>query len=445
MLVEKIKNINGKITEQSMVVSLIYTAVILAGLLMNTAIPIIILFAYTALFNKKLTLAVLITLPLYDAYLDSGWLSISKIGIVIMIIVFLINIGYKKIKIGKYEWLILVITAVISFSYIVALLNPIFMFFRDEVLLEYLIDNLPKLGFILTFILVVKTSSKYDMRGMVEAAVSFVPVFVIMITGLSAGSMISVSFRRYKLMNVRPNYFSVFITCMAPFIMKAYFDSKKWLPAAVSIVSLAGTAYLVSLTASRTGFILLFVSVVLSVMLFMGRKWKKLIILIAIVIAGSAGAMFVESFRNSFYRLFQSPDITDDLLPQRTMLLKSAWKIFTQNPILGYGGTKDASAILIYQDIGKNKLSHNAYFDIAIQYGFMGIIAFATLYLTILSDFMIKVFRKFKNFSWQYPIYIVFINILLAGLVLSLNFRDMQVYCLAFVMAMPFRKEIGNQ
>ena len=445
MLVEKIKKLNGKIVGQSTTVSLLYTAVILSGLLLNTAIPIIILFAYTALFNKKLTLAVLITLPIYDAYLDSGWLSISKIGIIIMIIVFLINIGYKKIKIGKYEWLILVITAVISFSYIVALLNPVFMFFRDEVLLEYITDNLPKLGFILTFILVVKTSSRYDMRGMVEAAVSFVPVFVIMITGLSAGSMIDVSFRRYKLMNVRPNYFSVFITCMVPFIMKAYFDSKKWLPAAVSIISLAGTAYLVSLTASRTGFVLLFVAVFLSILLFIGKQWKKLAILIGIIIAGGIGAMFVGSFRNSFYRLFQSPDITVNLLPQRTMLLKSAWKIFTQNPILGYGGTKDASAILIYHDIGKSKLSHNAYFDIAIQYGFMGIIAFATLYLTILSEFLIKILRKIKNYSWQYPVYIVFINILLAGMVLSLNFRDIQVYCLAFVMAMPFRKENGNQ
>ena len=439
-MVEKLKLSHNRIMGNVTVASIIFSGIILLGLLLNSTIPIILLFLYAALFYMRFTLAILITLPLYDAYFNNGWLSINKIGIIIMIIVFLFNISYKKVKLGKYEWILLVITAVITFSYIVAMLNPVFLFMRDEIMPDYLLETLPKLGFIMAFLLAVKTSGRYDMREMMESAVSFIPMFMIVITILSVGSMINITQRRYMLMSVRPNYFSVFVTCMAPFIIKGYFNSKHIAGAIVTVLALSGTAYLVSLTASRTGLILLAISAILSIIFFVGKRTKKLMVLIGIIFAGAIGAAFIPSFQDMIFRLLKASDISSEFLPQRMNLLKSALRIFARNPILGYGGVKEASAILIFTESGEYRLSHNAYLDIAIQYGVFGILAFATLYLTMFTDFITRVFDKSGSYKWQYPLYIVLINIILAGMVLSLNFRDMHIYIIAFIATLPSYK-----
>ena len=126
-----------------------------------------------------------------------------------------------------------------------------------------------------------------------------------------------------------------------------------------------------------------------------------------------------------------------DTLSVRFRLLETAWELFRNNPILGYGSTKDSIAILIFRETGFPKVSHNAYLDIGLQAGLAGLLAFGALYFNILYDFARKLIARSGQTKWQYPIYLIFLNTLVAGLVLSLNFRDIHIYIIAFAIVLP--------
>ena len=443
-MVGKIREINKKISGDNMLTTALCLILITLGLVLRTAIPIVLMFIYVAVFNKRFTIALLITFPLYDAYFGSGWFSVNKIALVIFLIIFIFNISFKKISIGRYERIFMLITLVITFSYMVGMFNPLFLFIRDEFFVDYVTNIMPKIGFLVLFLLAVRSSDSYDIKEMIGAAADFIPFMVILITIISVTSMTGLNPRRNILMNVRPNFYSVFITCMVPFTVFAFFKKKNFLMNSAAVVSLACTAYLVSLTASRTGFVLLLVSFILSLILFTGKEYRKLTLMILLAVLGAAGSFLLPSFRDMVFRVLKLADTSKDFLPVRIGLLRSAWRIYCRNPILGYGGMKDSAAILIFEEMGLTKVSHNAYLDIGIQFGIAGILAFGTLYMSILWDFIRKLRARTREFVWQFPIYLIFINILLAGLVLSINFRDMHIYIIAVAAALPVTASGGK-
>ncbi len=358
-----------------------------------------------------------------------------------MILVFLFNISYKKIKLGVYEWLLLILTAVISFSYIIALTSPLFAFMKDEILLEYLLDNLPKLGFIMTFILAAGTSDKFNIKEMSDTAVTFMPIFAVFIfvPSIMSKSVINQFDERFTIFNIDPNFFSLFISSIVPFSIYSFMKSKSALYKIISVLALGCVFYILALTGSRTGFVIFIISAVLSIVLLLDNKKRLLIIIPATAAAAIMAVIFISPVRQYFARLLESKYFSSiqKLLSGRYQLFVTSIMYYLEKPILGYGGTKEASAVLIYGYTNLTKISHNAYLDIAIQYGLLGFIAYAGLYLRLLSDFIIKIFGRGKSYEWQYPIYILFINILLAGFMLSLNFADIQIYILAFLLALP--------
>lgn len=446
-MVTRIKEIHYKLCQQPFLLSLILALLIFSSLAIKQYLPIVGIFIYVAFFNKKLMVAMLISLPLYDSYFKNMPLSLNKIIIIIFMISLLYHIKYKKIQIRGYEITILLLLLTITFGEIVALLNPDFLFIRHEIFLEYLLELLPKVGFILTFVLAIRTNKAFSIKDMTSIATYFVPIFMIGVLILSFITKTNQSISRYNVLGLEPNYFSVFSACLLPLTIYAYFTVKEKIMIGISILSMGGQLYLLSLTSSRTGVLLVGFSIIVTVLVCAHINKKRLMLLGGLAIVGIIAIFFIPYFDNLIRRLTRE-GLTGSLrgfLNGRYEMFESAIYRIRQNPLLGYGGTKEASGFYIFQDTGIPDISHNAYLDIFVQYGIYGIIVFVGMYLYIVSEGVIKAIDKRHRYDWQLPYYVTFINLLIAGMLLSLTFRDMYIYSLAFVLALPYRKTIEGR
>lgn len=440
-----IERIHSGVDSNKVLMSIILCLFILSSVLLKNGIPVVILIAYSVFFNKKYIMPLLLSFPVYDAYIGGGWFSANKAGLLILIVVLLINISIKKLKFGFNEWLVVALAGVISFSFIVALTNPVFAFTRDGMMSQLLLNNVPKIMFIMVFILAVRSSGKFDLRSMSDVSTVFLPVFalIIAVPAFLSKTGISIFEERFVILNSDPNFFSLFLVPIIPFGIMSILKPGKPAVRIVSLLGLGAAYFLIAIAASKTGYVLAFVATLMSVILFIRNKKIILYAAPAFIAAGVLAFIFIEPLWNIATGIFSGDfaSTTDRLLTGRTQLFSTAMMHFLKNPILGYGGIKEASAILIYNYSGLSRISHNAYMDMAISYGLFGLLIYAAIYIRIGSDFIIKLFSKSKEYIWQYPVYVIFTCLLLAGFVLSLNFVDFQIYILTFLLAMPAIKK----
>jgi O-antigen ligase len=191
------------------------------------------------------------------------------------------------------------------------------------------------------------------------------------------------------------------------------------------------------------------VAIAVSILIFTEKKKRLLIAVPAILALTAIIIILVEPARNLLMRFFGREMLSSihKFLSGRWHLFVTAFGHYLEKPLLGYGGSVEATAILIYKSTDMAKVVHNDYLGVAIQYGLPGILVFMVMYLKLIGDFIVKIFSGIKNLEWQYPLYILLLNVILAGLVLSINFSDYHIYILAFVLAIPtlgLNKEAGH-
>ncbi|MDX1359469.1 MAG: O-antigen ligase family protein, partial [Clostridia bacterium] len=389
---EKVVRIHKKADDLRLLIPFVISLLILVAILLKNSIPVILIFAYVALFNKKYTLAVLITIPIYESYIGGGWLSANKIGIIIIMAVFLIYICYRKIKLGFNEIIFLCLTAVVAFSYVIALTSPLFEFMRDGVMKEFLLGNLPKLAFVMSFLLAVRTSWQFNLREMVDAATIFAPVMLIAVTVPAVLSQQAINNieSRYVILGAEPNYFALFISSVIPFSIRLLLKKKSLVNIILGLLSTGCCMYLLALTASRTGFVIMIVAIAVSILLFTEKKKRLLIAVPAILALTALITVLVEPARNLLMRFLGREMLSSihKFLSGRWHLFVTAFGHYFERPLIGYGGSVEATAILIFKSTDMAKVVHNDYLGVAIQYGLPGILVFMVMYLKLIGDFI---------------------------------------------------------
>jgi len=447
---EKILDTYKKIVNNNILLAFIIATIIFLSVFFQIYILIILLFLYVAIFNKNYILAILITVPIYEAHFFHIPLSINKALIIILFTVFILNIKYKKIKITKNEIIILLLLLVVTIGSLVGLFNSELTFMRNDILKEYIFETLPKIGFMFLFVLAIKMSKKFNLKKMVEKAVYFIPIFIVFVGVLAYKTHYGIDFTRSGILNIRPNYFAVFTISMIPFIIYAFFHCKEKIMIGISLLAILVELYILSLTQSRTGILMFGVSFIISVIVFYKLNKKRLLIGIPLIVGGIIAIMFLPTFYGIIERVLEAKYFTslENLLNGRYDLYRAGGRALLRNPIIGYGNSKDVTGYYIYSISGIAQVAHNTFLDIIIQYGAYGTIIFLGIYLYFISEFSIKAFSKLnEKYIWEFPIYIMFISILVAGLFLSIDLRDIAVYTIMLLLALPYRekiKEVNN-
>jgi len=447
---EKLLNTYKTIINNNILLSLIIATIIFLSVFFQIYILIILLFLYVAIFNKNYILAILITVPIYEAHFFNIPLSINKALIIILFVIFIVNIDYKKIKITKNEIMILLLLFVITIGSLIGLFNSDLIFMRDNILKEYIFGNMPTIGFMFLFVLAIKTSKKFNLQQMVKKTVYFIPIFIVLVGILAYKTQYDIDFTRSGILNIRPNFFAVFTMCIIPFIIYAFFYCKEKIMILISLVALLVELYILSITQSRTGILMFGVSFIISVIVFYKLNKKRLLIGIPLLVGGIIAIIFLPVLHGVIERVMDARYFIslENLLNGRYELYRAGSRVALENPIIGYGSSIDVPGFYIYSISGIAQVSHNTFLDIVIQYGAYGTIIFFSIYLYFISEFSIKAFSKFNNkYIWEFPIYIMFISILVAGLFLSIDLRDIYVYTMMFLFALQYReknKEVSN-
>jgi len=447
---KKLLNAYEKINNNNIIMSLIIATILFLSVYFQIYILIILLFLYVAIFNKNYILAILITVPIYEAHFFNIPLSINKALIIILFAVFIVNINYKKIKITKNEIIILLLLFVITIGSLVSLFNSDLVFMRNDILKEYIFEMLPKIGFMFLFVLAIKTSKKFNLKKMMKKAIYFIPIFIVFVGILAYKTHYAIDFTRSGILNIRPNYFAVFTMSITPFIIYTFFYCKEKIMIVISLLALVIELYILSLTQSRTGILMFGASFIISVIAFYKLNKKRLLIGIPLIVGGIIAIIFLPAFYGVIERVLDARYFTslENLLNGRYALYRAGSKVLLNNPIIGYGSSKDVTGFYIYSASGISQVAHNTFLDTIIQYGAYGTIVFFSIHLYFISEFSIKAFSKFnEKYIWEFPIYIMFISILLAGLFLSIGLRDIYIYIIMVLFALQYReknKEVSN-
>ena len=441
---KKAVRIYKKISENNIVLSIVISLIIFLSVFFNTYIPLVFLFLYIAVFKSNYILSLLLTIPIYEAHFLGIPLSINKILIIILVIVFLIHINYKKIKITKNEIFIFLMLFTITLGGFIGLFNSDLAFMREIIFKEYLFDLLSKVGFMFIFVLAIKTSKNFNIKEMVKKATYFIPIFIVFLGVLAYIYQYDINFSRSGILNIRPNYFSVFAMCLIPFVIYAFFYCKEKLMIVISLVAVGVEIYILSITNSRTGLLMLGVSLLISVLVFYKINKRRIWIGIPLGILGVLSIMFLPSLSGLIERLFQASYLKSlsKFLNGRYELFEAGFKLILNNPILGYGSSEEVTAFYIYNISGISQVAHNLFLETIIQYGAYGTIIFLGIYFYFISEFIIKAFNRFaKRYRWELTLYIVFFSVLVAGLFLSIDWRDIYIYSIMFLFALPYRKK----
>lgn len=440
-MLEKVGKIYLQTSNNKILLSLLLAITIGSGIYFSTIIPIVVAFLYICLFNKNYLFGVILTLPIYDAYFTDIPISINKIVFVVVIVVLLIDVKYKNIQLNRNELWIFLLIAMASIGVIVAVFNSDLIFIRDSIEKEYLLETLPKLLFVLLLSLATKSSQKYNIKKLVENATIFISFFMIVIAVNVAITS------RDAILNVGPNFFAVFTMIFIPFTFYLYFKTKSKLMVIVTLSSAASLVYILGVTNSRTGILILLFGILTGIIIFYKLNRKRALILIGLALIGITLMIIMPYFKNLLIKVLRTGGLNNivGMLNGRYELYQSAIQLILRNPLVGYGGSKDTAIILLYNDIGIPQVAHSIYLEIILQYGVYGTIIFAFIYGGVFSEFFIKINKKFihQNY-WQLPVYLSFFSLLIAGLLLSINFRDIYIYLLALVFVLPKVDKIGG-
>ncbi len=445
-MLSKTSKLHDKFCEHQLLVPLFFAVVISLGIQFSTVIPILLVFLYVSLFNKNYLFGLIITLPLYDAHFTSLPFSLSKMVFVIIIIVLVVDLRLKKIELRKNELFILLLIFMASIGAVVAIFNPQLIFIRDQVQNELLFETLPKLLFILLLFFTMKSNEKYIIKKQVINSARFVTFFIITLSINVLFLKEIFDFVRFSVFNVGPNFFAVFTLVLLPFVLYVFYTTENKKMIIVSLVALGAVAYILGTTSSRTGVLILIFGGILSLLMLSRLHKKRTYIIIGIGALGVLAIIFLPYFQNLLVRVTQQSQLSNlvGMLNGRYELYQSSFRLILQRILIGYGGSKDTAIILLHNDIGIPQVAHSIYLEVLLQYGVYGTIIYTFIYSNLLSNFTIITSKRFyQEYTWQIPVYISFFSLLVAGILLSINFRDIYIFLLAFVLVLPSIQKKG--
>lgn len=182
-----------------------------------------------------------------------------------------------------------------------------------------------------------------------------------------------------------PHVFSYYVGAITPFALFLYIETKekKMLLATISLLTVN------ILTFSRGGEIALLVSFFVFLLIskpFTSVKFKHFtlaIIIASIFFLGTLGSSVVERFSSSFSSM-------DTSVTHRFVLWKEAITVFEKYPIAGVGLGAYPHEVDFTADYRKPIYVHNAYLDILVEVGTIGLLMWTGLIVSVIYTFWIN-------------------------------------------------------
>ncbi len=195
-----------------------------------------------------------------------------------------------------------------------------------------------------------------------------------------------------KFSGLHSTYYSVFALSSAWFLSYSLFEGKKTLRVACKIMSailLISVLYL----AVRIAFFTLGVFILVSIIESRNAIWRKLLMVLAAIALMGTVSFVVPSLKNrlsEFLTLEVGPTNNDNTIFQRTMIIDSSMKIFSENFWAGTGSEHFQKELNNCYSLNKwkegavlNFNPHNQYLSIGINYGIFILILFVACLFVI--------------------------------------------------------------
>jgi len=205
--------------------------------------------------------------------------------------------------------------------------------------------------------------------------------------------------------------------------------------------------WIVLRTGSRNGFLSLFVMIIISIYTFIGIKFSRRNIIIALIILTP---MIIFTLRNldsitiirlSSITYSETAGIQGDAgtSVNRIYLWESAIKGFIDKPFTGQGGSDLISRYFNAKTVGIDLVTHNTFFEMALQYGILGIFIYLAINLKIF-----KIFSKTDLKSWRISEtksrllipYVSYLSLLFSSMFVSWIFSSIIWYNITMIFAL---------
>lgn len=244
-----------------------------------------------------------------------------------------------------------------------------------------------------------------------------------------------------------PNEFSSILSAFSifPLYIMLESSSKKWF--FLSLVSYSLIGYSVYLTFSRGGILTFIFSFMLSILTFYRIKSnRKRIFLIVMILLGLLLILLIFNIIdfNAIYERFFGKYVQGNLSKLTTNRLdfwEAALKKIKDRPLLGFGSSRYVGIWINYSTLGRYNVMHSIYFEIFVQFGFVGFLLFLLIIVIILKDY-VRIFKTILINNENKSIIIVpFLSLfamLFAGLSLSWQWRELLWYFISISLS------IGN-
>lgn len=201
------------------------------------------------------------------------------------------------------------------------------------------------------------------------------------------------SFNRLTASFKFPNGFAGWLVTVTPFFMAiAMFNTKKR-PLKLASAFLSVLLFLCFLLNFTKGAILSFVLAAMFLAWKKGESAKKILLAALIIAVLAIGIMVVFGYAN----VISDYTARGWSVFHRLDLIKMCWRMFLDHPILGHGINTFMSIYETYagdMEFGGVSYAHNAYFQIAVETGALGILAFlwliAVLFISSLKNIAAK-------------------------------------------------------
>lgn len=266
----------------------------------------------------------------------------------------------------------------------------------------------------------------HDSATMISLAI--IPIFLFTVTaGLESWKTWHVV--RSTFVNTKPGEFSYLLSILVPFILYCFIHNQNKIVKIISIISLSGIIYLISITISRGGFLTLIFSLVIS-LIFLQMDYRKILFSGIIIVTGIAVMVLTSVIKVDDW-IVRNRIMNIDLSTLTTYRydlwvagLKYSFSEFGKF-IFGGGSSPLVDRYIDMMNRGKRNVLHSIYIGNLVKYGFIGLVTFCSIMAGIIFKFF-----KLKG-GWirnHYPVFAVpFLSLLIAlfaGLFVSWEFRE---------------------
>jgi len=409
-----------------------------------------VLFSGLVLFDRRLLISVLVVTPLIETVLivQTGLTATRLIAAFFSAWFSIELLVQNRFPIDKRLLPILVYMIVSTAGLANALITGDFfisVYWEGALLEDFLKSNLPKLIFVVLLYLYIKSKGiSFLLENLRVSTVSISSVLLIITiyfrtVGFEASTWGNVA-TRLSFTGADPNDFACFFATLGVFPLTLYLFTRSRMLRGVALMGFLAVVYSVFLTLSRGGFLtLLFMFIVF---LFAHYKHAKkrlrpFLFMVSALMIGLYASGLLDL--RPLYERFFGVHVRDlsSLTAGRTDFLRAGLNAALERPVFGYGGSRFASLWINYQAYGKLAVMHNLYMEILVQYGIVGILAFATIVFVSIRGFFVLRRKDFVNRE-TLLLYIPFISLaalLFSALALSWQWREIVWYFIGLSLA----------